>query len=183
MTPLNKLATLLPAPKRNRTFWIPKGKHRSRPLLFIDAEKARGIQFETVVKTSWYFDPPKKNGWAKLFGISAGWNAHKNSARWVFRNTGPGTLHLGIYCYFKGTSPQQNTELKKLIKEVYIGEKLNLSIFRLHASWVFSVDGIMVYKMPCGDMKSPLFVYKPYMGGTYTIEHDFYATIHYRWAK
>lgn len=175
-------------PANPQTFRIPAGKHRSRPMIYVDWKKASGVRFSFTVTNDWLFVPPLKNGWSKLFGISAGWNAHKNSARFVFMNkpghgADPPDLYLGVYVYYKGISPQQDNDLKAAVAILQPGQKYTCEIRRAKDTWLFELDGQFIYHLPCGDEKKRLFIYKPYMGGTYTIGHNWHTLIHYTWIK
>jgi len=172
--------------KKQADFTIKAGDHRSRPLVYIDNARADGITFTFTVDESWLFPPPEKNGWSKLFGVSSGWNAHKNSARFVFKNDQRG-VWVGGYCYEYGVSPQENKEFKKSFFLLRPGETYHAMIFRDKGRWEFNIDDrngpLVFWDCPCGNMDKRLWLYKPYMGGTYTISHDWHTSITYQWIK
>jgi hypothetical protein len=168
------------------TFKINKGKHRSKPYIYFDSKKVKGIEFTFTTDDSWLFPPPANNGWSKLFGVAAGCSAHNNSARFVFINR-PEGLYLGGYCYLDKTSPQEDNSLKESIAQLQANRKYKASIIRENGNWVFTFHpnntDTLQWNCPCGNMKRRLWVYKPYMGGTYTIGQDWRSTIEYNWIK
>ena len=166
-----------------KTFKIKKGTHSSG--LFFDCSNSRGVDFIFSVNDSWIFPAPEKNGWSKIFGIAKK-KVHKNSMRLVFQNTSTGHLIVGAYCYVNGVSPQDNPEQKIILDTIQPGFTYNCRIIAFHNFWK------VVFMNPVND-KVTNFTYifdsslpdksvilKPYIGGTYTLENDFYTTIEYK---
>lgn len=167
-----------------KTFVVKQGNHSSQS--YISTSKAKGVNFTFTVNDSWIFDAPQNNGWSKIFGIAKK-KVHNNSARLVFQNTSSGHLIVGAYCYVNRVSPQEDKNYKTILDTIISGNSYNCKIIAYDNFWKFtfvnvSVDRITTWNCPfTPPLNNKSVILKPYIGGTYTIDHDFYTTISYKW--
>ncbi len=108
----------------------------------------------------------------KLYGFSEGISNQYNSARigWRWLN---GELQLFAYVYVKGTLLRDPISYDPpYIKSVQIGSEINCSITISGASYIFTVDGVVV-QTARGTTASKYSGYQqyPYFGGTLTAPH------------
>jgi hypothetical protein len=141
------------------------------------------LQFRFRFDQSAVYDSSRVlNGWSKVFGIAEP-IGHRNSCRLVFLCE-RGRIHLGMYCYVKGISPQQDPALKKDLCLVDPGQDYFCTIRRTRESYTMIIespsDPLMFeqYTMPAARWRIPLrFLLHPYIGGRFTLDHDFHIDI------
>ena len=167
-----------------KAFVVKRRSHFSQP--YFSSSQAKGVDFTFTVDSTWIFKAPQKNGWSKIFGIAKK-RVHNNSARLVFQNTTTGHLIVGAYCYVNGISPQDNPDYKTVLDTINPGHKYNCKITTYSNFWKFTFVNTDTWKIIHWNcvftppLSTKAVILKPYIGGAYTINHDFQTTISYKW--
>lgn len=161
---------------------IKSGKHNCLSFPRIRFNR-RAIEFEFKVDDTWYYYPPKNNGWSKICGFSQG-GRHWNSARLTFRCIeldGQLVLQAGAYCYTDGNKPSSKTGTKKVIGELPPGKyhcRIDRGIFFYHFN-LFGTDSQFYSRCPAGQRRNwrsfISIVLDPYIGGEFTLNKKFVA--------
>jgi len=161
-------------------FKIKAGKHYSRNFLGMRLLFGKGINFSFRISRSAMYDPAAVvNGWSKVFGIAEPLG-HTNSCRLVYGCFTKDVLTVGMYCYVRGKSPQENTALKQTLGDIQpdIWYNCQIAHFTRNKDHFYYVaiwgNGIMrSFDMPCKPYRLGLrFLLHPYIGGRYTLEQD-----------
>lgn len=152
-----------------KTIVVKAGKHYSKqfPKLFWDRDS---ITFEVEVDESWIYRLPENNGISKIRGISWG-NHHKDTSARLGFICGKDGLELWAYCYINGVSPQQNSEQKMFLRYIKPGERIRCTILKA-AHIQFEINGVTKYVHPVGKTKRWGYELNPYIGGSFTLDHD-----------
>jgi hypothetical protein len=155
-----------------KTYTVKAGKHRSTNKITILKKDAISYQFST--NDTWIWQTPQNNGWSKVLGIGWGSN-HKNSVRIVYRMLNDSIGALGYYYYVNGVSPMQNNN--------YWGILDTITVSNVYAGRLGWENGY--YFISLNDKFHSIKIDKPtgiknlqhpYIGGTYTINHDWTTT-------
>ncbi len=139
--------------------------------------KTDTIAFEFTPDSTWIWPKPQNNGWSKITGIAWGDN-HENSVRLVYMMINDSTGVLGYYCYVHGISPQTNRKQKGIMDTVTIG-RIYKCITGYKSSKFFVKINDRVKYVSTGKQKGIKTLAHPYIGGRYTINHDWKVTIKY----
>lgn len=155
-------------------FTVKAGRHHGNKIA--GRMKNGAIEITLKINESMFYEPPTNNGWSKIIGISLNrFTQHKNSARLVWRCPNVNTLELGYYVYSDGLSPQDDTSLKGVLGTYTrddMPKEVDISIFRLCDEWGFMVDGEGILITGTRQSTRRYYYGNPYVGGTYTINHD-----------
>lgn len=162
--------------KGTHTYVVKVGKHEMK------GNRVRGISqnsFSFNVKTddSWIWDVPEKNGFSKVTGIRWIKSTKENSVRLVYINKPNGVHEFWSYIYINGVSPQENKEYKKKLIDVKIGKTYTGKVGHVDGFYYVEIGGEHHSIEATGE--GAAFLNFPYIGGTYTIDHDWTVTITY----
>jgi len=164
---------------------VPAGKHYSKyiPQPFNDTI----LCFTVETNWTWIFPPPENNGWSKIYGFCNG-KEHiepeeelpqtdafhqNNSARLAFRNISVNNrvvTQLGAYCYNNGVRH------KVYLEDAIIPHKYTCEIEKKPGKYIFRIDN-REYEVEGNYNFAMGYILYPYIGGTYTIDHDFICPI------
>lgn len=158
-------------------YTVKAGQHEMTGIR-VKAIKQNHFVFTVQTNESWKWKVPEKNGFSKVTGIRWILNeGYENSARLVYIVKPGNTYEFWAYMYLKGTSPQEDKTLKKFLCNVEIG--------KAYSGKVGNVDGFLFVEV-AGEHHSVKcsgeglsFLLFPYIGGTYTIDHDWNVKLTY----
>ena len=145
--------------------------------------KQNSFNFRIYTNQTWIWTPPEKNGFSKVTGIRWIIGEVENSARLVYWNKEAKHPPLAdkrefwAYFYLKGTSPQEDKTLKKKLCDVVIGQSYVGFVGNENNHMIVRVNGKQHSVKCTGEGLS--FLCFPYIGGTYTIGHDWNVKIEY----
>jgi hypothetical protein len=154
---------------------VKAGEHSSGAKVNILNDDVLSYSFTT--DSSWVWEVPEKNGWSKVTGIA--WNSnHQNSVRIVYMRLNDIGL-LGYYYYLNGVSPQQNHVQKGILDTITIGHTYAGRLgYENGFYFVEMLDkhhsmkvGYPLPELPARNLQNL------YIGGTYTIGHDWTSTV------
>ena len=175
---LSLLAFVLLGCDSEKTYRVKAGKHYSS--YNITKLKKNVINFKFSTDSSWVWDSPDKNGWSKVIGVSYNGN-HQNSVRVVYMRLQDTLGVLGYYYYVRGESPQSNPLYKGILDTIDIG-KTYYGTLGYENGFYFVRMGDRHHSLHVGNPLPSLyevFLQKLYIGGTYTINHDWVSTQKY----
>lgn len=153
------------------TMIVPANDHYSNPREKRIIWNPVSISFEVVVDESWIYDYVPDNGMNKIMGLSWGHHQKNSSARLAYMCVDRWIL-LGGYCYVNGESPQDNDSLKTLFANVHVGDTLLCDIVRSKDKYMFYINDELMWSCRAGKNKKWGYVLNPYIGGTFTVDHD-----------
>ena len=132
------------------------------------------INYSFTTDSTWVWDVPDKNVLSKVTGIA--WNSnHKNSVRVVYKRKDSIGV-IGYYYYIDWVSPQQNHVQKGVLDTIVIGNTYQGRLGYENGYFFVTLNNkhnSMVGPQPRG-VKTIAY---PYIGGTYTINHDWKTTL------
>ena len=135
------------------------------------------IDYSFTTDSTWLWVEPVLNGWSKVLGIA--WNSnHKNSDRIVYMRSGDVGL-LGYYYYVDGISPQDNPLQRGILDTIVIGNTYQGRIGYENGFYFITMNG-KHHSMKVDKPKGLKTLANPYIGGTYTIDHDWKTTVKWR---
>lgn len=154
----------------NNIYTIKAGQHYSKHNVSLLDEPA--VNFTFRGDSSWYYTT-EFNGISKICGFSEGLH-HTNSARlgYICKDN---VLYLAMYCYVDGKEPNNNDSTNAIIEILDIATTYNCSIYREEDRYVFLINK---NKYSCNAAKISdvnqciNYLLYPYVGGTYTLDHD-----------
>jgi len=158
------------------TYTVPAGDHYSTFDLTLLGNSV--LEFSFTTDSSWIWPEPEHNGYSKVCGIA--WNSnHSNSVRIVYmRSNDIGVL--GYYYYLNGVSPMENDSLWGVMDTVEIGKTYYCRLgWENEFYFIRMGDKNHSHKVP----EKPngwTNLQHPYIGGTYTIDHDWKTTVKWR---
>lgn len=164
-------------------FTIKAGKHYANRMLRMRVMWGNRLEFRFQMSPSVLYDSNKVvNGWSKLFGIAEPLG-HRNSCRAVFivKNW---DMIIGMYCYVKGISPQQDSSLKQELGKILPYYWYRIRIERekrfYHMTLTNEIGFLMpiTWSMPAGRWPLPIrFLLHPYIGGRFVLENSCWIDI------
>ena len=172
---LISIVVLLAACTENIKYTVKAGEHRScNKVTFL---KNDAISYSFTTDSTWVWQTPLLNGWSKVVGIA--WNSnHKNSVRVVYmRSNGIGVL--GYYYYIDGVSPQDNQLQKGILDTIVIGNTYQGRIGYENGFYFITMND-KHHSIKVDKPKGIKTLANPYIGGRYTIEHDWKTTVKWR---
>ena len=169
------LLVVLCSCKTWKTYTIQAGKHSSgnvdKPVVNVE-----GIEFEFRTNNTWYYDEPVSPGWNKIRGFSFGHHQNNSSARLGYQCFDDTLLVVGAYCYVNGVSPQENPAQKGIIDTIQPGMTYRCRIIYESGKFKFFFQD-KYWEGPAGEKKDVGYILNPYIGGIFTLDHDWYTEI------
>ncbi len=159
-------------------YTVKAGNHYAEftPIVFLSSNI---ISYEFTPDSTWVWPKPEKNGWSKLTGIAWGDN-HQNSIRLVYMRLDDNTGVLGYYAYVNGISPMQNWKAQAGIMDtIVLGRKYTGNIGWAKGNYFVTING-RTDSVRANTIKGIKTLCRPYIGGTYTINHDWNVTLIYK---
>ncbi|MCB0821255.1 MAG: hypothetical protein KDC09_01060 [Bacteroidales bacterium] len=153
-----------------RTITIPAGKHSYYPSVKF-VYNLEEIEFYFKTDSSWYYPEPERNGWSKLRGFSKGMHHDGSSARLVYKCINDTVLLIGGYCYVNGVHPNEADDQQITIDTVQPGEVYHCIIRHDEDKFKFYFED-KYWECRAGDSPSWGYMLNPFIGGVYTLEHD-----------
>ncbi len=135
------------------------------------------VQFTFTPDSTWIWKAPAKNGWSKVTGIA--WNDnHHNSVRLVYMRINDSTGVFGYYAYVNGISPMQNYHVQAGIMDtIHIGDTYHGMTGWNAGKYFVRLNGITDSINIRVSPKGIRTLEHPYIGGTYTINHDWHVNL------
>ena len=134
------------------------------------------ISFDFKANESWYYSAPENPGWSKIRGFSNGHHQDNSSARLAWSCYNDSVLVVGAYCYVDGVSPQQNDAYKAIIDTIQIGKVYHCEISREDDRYIIKFDKKR-WEGPAGKDLNWGYLLNPYIGGNFTLDHDWMIEI------
>jgi len=155
-------------------YTVKAGEHYSNHL--ITPLKNDVLHYSFTTDSSWYWETPDKNGWSKVTGIA--WNSnHENRVRIVYMRLNNTIGVLGYYYYINGVSPQQNPIQKGILDTITIGNSYQGRLGYENGYYFITLVG-KHHSLKVGHPDLSLkTLCNLYIGGTYTIPHDWTSTV------
>ena len=157
------------------TYVVKAGDHSSNdvslPLLKMDR-----IEFSFRADSSWYYKAPLHPGWNKIRGFSNGHHQENSSARLAYQCLCDTLLVVGAYCYVDGISPQENQAQKAIIDTIQPGIVYHCIISSDNSKYIFEFED-KIWKIDAGQKINWGYKLNPYVGGEFTLDHDWIVEI------
>lgn len=158
-----------------KKYTISAGSHSTgdigKPLVDVDE-----IEFEFKTNDTWYYEEVPNPGWNKIRGFSYGHHQNNSSARLGYQCLHDTLLVVGAYCYADGVSPQENPDLKGIIDTIQPGQLYHCKIRCDQGKYRFYFGG-KYWECPAGEELSWGYLLNPYIGGEFTLEHEWNTEI------
>jgi hypothetical protein len=158
-----------------KSYIVKAGNHASNeislPTINVDQ-----IKFKFKVDSSWYYHAPVNPGWNKIRGFSYGHHQKNSSARLGYQCINDTVLVVGAYCYVNGVSPQENPAQKGVIDTIYPGREYRCKIKYESGKYIFEFEG-KLWEGPAGEALGWGYILNPYIGGEFTLDHDWHTSI------
>jgi hypothetical protein len=158
-----------------KTYIVKAGHHSATEINPIKLNVNK-IKFEFKADSTWYYNLPSNSGWSKIRGISHGQHQNNSSARLAYRCMDGKFLEVGAYCYVDGVSPQQNQSLKGVIDTIQPGRVYHCTISRSKGKYMIDFENKR-WTCPAGKDLNWGYKLNPYIGGEYTLDHDWKVEI------
>ncbi len=158
-----------------KTIVVREGNHSSNDIsmMLFDTDE---IEFYFKADSSWYYREPASPGWNKIRGLSQGHHQNNSSARLGYQCIDDSILVVGAYCYVDGISPQINTGLKGTIDTIQPGISYHCIIKRENGRYVILFEN-KSWTCPAGENLNWGYLLNPYIGGDFTLDHDWVVRI------
>ena len=160
-------------------YTVKAGEHYStKSVTILDSDV---LNYSFTTDSTWYWEVPDKNGWSKVTGMA--WNSnHENSVRVVYMRINDSIGVLGYYYYLNGISPQQIQLQKGILDTITIGNTYQGRLGWENGFYFVTMNGKhhslkVGYPLPNFHIKT---LCNLYVGGTYTIEHDWKSKVKIR---
>ncbi len=158
-----------------KKYIIKAGNHSSNALSEM-MTGVRKVEFYFKVDNSWYYDQPGAPGWNKIRGFSEGHHQNQSSARLSYQCINDTMLIIGAYCYVDGVSPQQNNQLKGTIDTIQANKTYHCRIIKDNGKYMFYFED-KYWECLAGQDVSWGYYLNPYIGGDFTLDHDWVVEI------
>lgn len=153
-----------------RTVKIKKGSHSYYPSIhFVGDLKELDFYFKT--NGSWYYDEPERNGWSKVRGFSKGMHHDQASARLVYKCVSDTLLLIGGYCYVDGVHPNDGVEQQSIIDTIQPNQVYHCKITYDNNRFKFYFED-KYWECFAGDNPAWGYMLNPFIGGVFTLDHD-----------
>lgn len=168
-------ATFIDYSNEWRTITIKEGNHSYYPSVkFIyDLDQ---IEFYFKPNESWFYKEPGRNGWSKLRGFSKGLHHDGGSARLVYKCVNDSILLAGAYCYVDGIHPNDADDQQATLDTIYPGEVYHTVIKHEDNKFKFYFEDVY-WECDAGNSPSWGYMLNPFIGGVFTLEHDWSVDI------
>jgi hypothetical protein len=158
-----------------RQIRIKAGNHSYYPSVqFIYDLKEVEFYFKT--NESWYYEEPERNGWSKLRGFSNGMHHDGGSARLVYKCVQDSILLIGSYCYVDGVHPNDGIGQQAVLDTIQSNELYHCIIQYDDHKYKFWFED-KYWECEAGDNPSWGYMLNPFIGGVFTLEHDWTTEI------
>jgi hypothetical protein len=134
------------------------------------------MEFRFRTDSSWFYDEPEHPGWNKIRGFSDGNHHNQSSARLVYQCLSDTLLVVGGYCYCNGVSPMEDPNLWAVLDTIQPGRQYYCRIVREDGKYKFLFEG-KYWECPAGKNINWGYLLKPYVGGQFTLDHDWIVEI------
>jgi hypothetical protein len=149
---------------------IKKGSHSYYPTIHF-IYKLDQIEFYFKPNNSWYYKEPERNGWNKVRGFSKGLHHDQGSARLVYKCIDDTLLVVGSYCYVNGVHPDRGTGQQAILDTISPGTIYHCIIRHEDGKFKFYF-GDKYWECPAGENPSWGYMLNPFIGGVFTLDHD-----------
>ena len=170
------LVVILEACTKWTRYVIEAGDHScekiSKQLMGVDV-----IDFSFRTNNTWYYYETKSQGWNKIRGFSHGHYQNNSSARLTYKCIDDTLLIVGAYCYVNGISPQQNARQKIILDTISTNNEYHCRIIREDGMYKFYFED-KYWDCPAGEELSWGYKLNPYIGGSFTLRHDWMVDIY-----
>jgi hypothetical protein len=158
-----------------KTYVVKAGHHSGTGSLHM-ITGVNEIDFKFKTDSSWYYVMPAEPGWNKIRGFSEGHHQTNSSARLGYQCIDDTLLVVGGYCYKDGVSPQENNDLKGIIDTIQPGQQYHCIIKREDGKYKFFFEE-KYWDCPAGENLNWGYLLNPYIGGDFTLDHDWKVRI------
>jgi len=154
-------------------------QHYSLPRAVVPVP-SQTVTFDFKTNDSWKWQPPAPSGWSKIGGVT--WKQpHKQSVRTVFDGK-----YIGWYMWIDGVSPQENREQQGRLFIADLNTTYTCTAGYRHGGLYLHIynnnditqDTTIHYI--CKNISYPPLFDAPYVGGTYTLNHDWSVPIKFK---
>jgi hypothetical protein len=163
-------ATFIDYSNEWREIKINKGKHSYYPAIeFI--YNLEQIEFYFKPNSTWYYKEPERNGWNKVRGFSKGLHHDQGSARLVYKCIDDTVLIIGSYCYVNGIHPDRGNGQQFILDTIFPDKTYHCIIRHEDEKFKFFFED-KYWECPAGENPSWGYMLNPFIGGVFTLEHD-----------
>lgn len=149
---------------------IKEGKHSYYPTIqFI--YQLDEVEFYFKPNQSWYYKEPERNGWNKVRGFSKGMHHDHGSARLVYKCVNDTMLLIGSYCYVNGVHPDRGNGQQAILDTIYPGKTYHCIIRHEDNEFKFFFED-KYWVCPSGENPTWGYMLNPFIGGVFTLDHD-----------
>lgn len=153
-----------------RQIKIKEGKHSYYPTIqFI--YKLDQIEFYFKPNQSWYYKEPERNGWNKVRGFSKGMHHDQGSARLVYKCVNDTMLLIGSYCYVNGVHPDRGNGQQAILDTIFPDKTYHCIIRHEDNKFKFFFED-KYWECPAGENPTWGYMLNPFIGGVFTLDHD-----------
>ncbi|GAB4317046.1 MAG: hypothetical protein Kow00127_08730 [Bacteroidales bacterium] len=154
---------------------IPAGQHSYYPSVRF-VYNLKEVEFYFRADSSWYYPEPPRNGWNKLRGFSKGMHHDGSSARLVYTCVNDSVLLVGGYCYVNGVHPNDADNQQAVIDTIYPGIVYHCRIEDRDGRFRFYFED-KYWSCPSGDAPEWGYMLNPFIGGVFTLDHDWHIDL------
>ncbi len=129
------------------------------------------VEFYFKTNDSWYYKEPVRNGWSKIRGFSKGLHHDQGSARLVYKCVNDSLLLIGSYCYVNGVHPDKAIGHQAILDTVEPNMIYHCIIKQEDGKFKFYFED-KYWECDAGDNPSWGYMLNPFIGGVYTLDHD-----------
>jgi hypothetical protein len=158
-----------------KSYIVKAGNHSSNEI-GLPIINVNQIEFKFKVDSSWYYSEPESPGWNKIRGFSNGHHQKNSSARLGYQCIDDSILVVGAYCYVNGVNPMDNSFQSGIIDTIYPGKIYHCKISLENDKYIFQFED-KHWEGPAGKAIDWGYLLNPYIGGVYTIDHDWHVKI------
>jgi hypothetical protein len=168
-------STFIDLSNKWRTIEIYGGNHSYYPSVkFI--YNLDEIEFYFKPNESWFYSEPERNGWSKIRGFSKGLHHDNASARLVYKCIRDSILIVGGYCYVNGIHPNENGDQQSILDTISTNRIYHCLIKYEDRKFKFQFEN-KYWECFAGDNPSWGYMLNPFIGGVFTLDHDWYIDI------
>ncbi len=163
-------ATFIDYSNKWREIEIKKGNHSYYPSVHF-IYNLEQTEFQFKANESWYYPEPERNGWSKLRGFSMGLHHDHGSVRLVYKCVDDTLLLIGGYCYVNGVHPNDGVGQQATIDTIDTDKVYHCLIKYEDEKFKFYFED-KYWECYAGENPSWGYMLNPFIGGVYTLEHD-----------
>ncbi len=134
------------------------------------------IEFYFKTNDTWYYDEPERNGWNKIHGFSFGNHHDQSSARLVYKCVDDTLLLVGGYCWVDGVKPDDGVGQQAIIDTIEPNKTYHCRIKYEDGKFKFYFED-KYWECKAGQRENWGYLLEPYIGGVFTLDHDWYIDI------